>query len=85
MNGLVAMLKLRPILSHQTRRLPNRSINKTEFHSLRKQQISAISEPNPGPGKLPQPSDRRPRKRRFNVEVEIPSSLQRAMSPRMAL
>jgi hypothetical protein len=44
MNGLVAILQLRPILSHQTRRLPNRSINKTEFHSLRKQQISAISE-----------------------------------------
>jgi hypothetical protein len=48
MNGFVAMLQLRPILSHQTRRLPKRSINKTEFHSLRKRQIIAISEPNPG-------------------------------------
>src|SRR5271155_4461757 len=60
MNGLVAILQLRPILSHQTRRLPNRSINKTEFHSLRKRQIIAISKPNPGPGKLLQPSNRRP-------------------------
>ena len=59
MNGVVAMLQLRPILSHQTRRLPNRSINKTEFHSLRKHQIIAIYEPNPGPGKLLQPSNRR--------------------------
>ena len=60
MNGLVAMLQLRPILSHQTRRLPKRSINKTEFHSLRKRQIIAVSELNPGPGKLLQPSNRRP-------------------------
>src|ERR1700753_2472568 len=59
MNGLVAMLQLRPILSHQTRRLPNRSINKTEFHSLRKRQIIAISNPNPSRGKLLQPISRR--------------------------
>jgi hypothetical protein len=35
MNGVVAILQLRPILSHETRRLPNRSINKTEFQRLR--------------------------------------------------
>jgi hypothetical protein len=35
MNVVVAILQLPPILSHQTRRLPIRPINKTEFQSLR--------------------------------------------------
>jgi hypothetical protein len=35
MNVVVAILQLPPILSHQTRRLPNRPINKTEFQRLR--------------------------------------------------
>jgi hypothetical protein len=56
MNGVVAILQLPPILSHQTRRLPNRSINKTEFHSLRKRQINVLSVPKAGAGKLPQPA-----------------------------